>query len=119
MLNMKPFSSVPVGSTPSSNTNSSIKPHENPWYPLTGPPTTPAEKALVEKHIQEELHQLNQLAKERESKSKDIEILALSNCADLKLLYHECLYRGSWTERSGFCQKQKGAWLECVDLQKV
>ncbi|TPX44501.1 hypothetical protein SeMB42_g04315 [Synchytrium endobioticum] len=84
-----------------------------------GPPTTPAEQALLESHIRAEVAQLTQLAHTRAQKSKDLDILAHQNCADLELAYHECLSAGPLHERTSFCRKAKHGWSECVQLQKM
>ncbi|TPX37427.1 hypothetical protein SmJEL517_g00429 [Synchytrium microbalum] len=98
--------------------SNAISPGENPWYPLPGPPTTDEEKDILKQAIQQELDQLQAVARERDQKSKDMETYAASNCADLRWMYQNCLSNGTLMERSSFCQVQKNAWRECLSVQK-
>lgn len=95
---------------------------ENPWYPLSGPPTTPEEELLLQNAINLEQEQVQKALglKFRESNSikSELENASRSNCADLELKWVECLKSFSLDRFLTMCDSCNQDLKECMGIQK-
>ncbi|KNC99395.1 uncharacterized protein SPPG_05638 [Spizellomyces punctatus DAOM BR117] len=90
---------------------------ENPYHPLPGPPTTPAERDCLQKIIQEEREALASAVAHKLAPHA-LQITARNNCADLNWAYADCLRNGSWMERSSLCSEKNKAFKKCFQIQQ-
>ncbi|TPX59409.1 hypothetical protein SpCBS45565_g07749 [Spizellomyces sp. 'palustris'] len=117
-----PPSGEPTPTIPSSNPVEEkihIAPEvwENPYHPLPGPPTTPAERDRLQKVIQEEREALAS-AVARKLAPQALQMTARNNCADLNWAYANCLRNGSWMEKTSLCSDKNKAFKKCFQIQQ-
>ncbi|KAI9096636.1 hypothetical protein DFS34DRAFT_594537 [Phlyctochytrium arcticum] len=90
---------------------------ENPYYPLPGPPSTPAEKAQLQQLIMTEKAATTAgiTASVRRS---DLKLAVKRNCADVQHDYMTCFLKGTVWEKWTLCSDRKSKVEGCESEQQ-
>ncbi|KAL2914751.1 hypothetical protein HK105_205682 [Polyrhizophydium stewartii] len=87
----------------------------NPWYPLAGPPQTPEEQEIFEKHTQKVRESVRDGIVTSQAAKRRLDDVAKEYCIDLELDFNLCARRKMFGTG---CVKEYERMLECVQIHK-
>lgn len=83
----------------------------NPYYPLSGPPTTDKEREILTNHIHSERDAMKEYTSIMKSLDTQLDLATQQNCADIRWQHYNCVAYGSFKEKAFVCNK----WMELMD----
>jgi hypothetical protein len=96
--------------------------HDNPWFPLKGPPRNEEESAILKEAIEKEQalmrDSLNLKAKQEYEIQKAMQIAARSNCADLEWEWRKCMKSFTQERFMTMCSTAHESLQECIAIQQ-